>query len=203
MSRAERGGASARVESRARRSHRPMARVKLRPIRMSDAEACFRWVSDPDVTRLLGLFRPARSLEQERAWISSVLADQQQQAFVIADEHGRAIGTCSLRGIDETEGIAFLGLMIGEKTLWDRGYGTSAVKALLGHAFRELGLREVRLSCHPDNRRALRCYEKAGFETDARRSGAARTARREVWMVITRARWGEARTARADVGGEC
>jgi len=170
---------------------------------MSDAEACFRWVSDPDVTRLLGLFRPARSLEQERAWISSVLADRQQQAFVIADEHGRGIGTCSLRGIDETEGIAFLGIVIGEKTLWDRGYGTSAAKALLGHAFGELGLREVRLSCHPDNDRALRCYEKAGFERDARRSGADGPARREVWRAITRERWEAVRTATADVGGEC
>ncbi|MCJ7821657.1 MAG: GNAT family N-acetyltransferase [Armatimonadetes bacterium] len=160
-------------------------------------------MSDPEVTRLLGLSRPARSLEQERAWISSVLADRQQRAFVIADEHGRAIGTCSLRGIDETEGSAFLGIMIGERTLWDQGYGTSATRALLGHAFRELGVREVRLSCHPDNQRALRCYEKAGFERDDRRSGAEGPARREVWMVITRERWGAGRAARADVGGEC
>ena len=170
---------------------------------MSDAKACFRWVSDPDVTRLLGLFKPARSLEQERAWISSVLADRQQRAFVIADEHGRAIGTCSLRGIDETEGIAFLGMMIGETTLWDRGSGTSAARALLEHAFGELGLSEVRLSCHPDNHRALRCYEKAGFERGARRSGADGRARREVWMAITKERWGAVRTARADVRSEC
>ena len=179
-----------------------MARVKLRPIRMSDAEACFRWVSDPDVTRLLGLIRPARSLEQERAWIAGILADRQQQAFVIADEHGRAIGTCSLRGIDQAEGTASLGMMIGEKTLWGRGYGTGAAKALLKHAFTELELREVRLSCHPDNYGALRCYQKAGFEREPPRPGTGVPARREVRMAITRERWEAARALGGEAGDE-
>lgn len=157
---------------------------------MSDAEACFRWILDPEVTRLLGMIRPVRSVEQERAWIASVLADrEQQQVFIIADEHGRAIGTCGLRGIDAKEGTAFLGIMIGEKTLWDRGYGTSATKALVDHAFRELGLEEVRLSCHPDNHRALRCYEKAGFEPGGQVPDRQRFGRREVRMVIGRGRW--------------
>ncbi len=157
---------------------------------MSDAEACFRWISDPEVTQLLGMIRPVRSVEQERAWIASALADREQQRiFMIADKHGRAIGTCGLRGIDREEGTAFLGIMIGEKTLWDRGYGTSATKALLEYAFTELEVGEVRLSCHPDNHRALRCYEKAGFEKDSRGSGSARPGRREVRMAIGRVRW--------------
>ncbi|UCC67448.1 MAG: GNAT family N-acetyltransferase [Armatimonadota bacterium] len=167
-----------------------MACVKLRPIRMSDAETCFRWVSDPDVRRLLGLIRPARSVEQERAWIAGVLADKEQQrVFVIADEHGQAIGTCGLRGIDRREGTGFLGIMIGEKTLWNQGYGTYATKALLEYAFGELGLREVQLSCHPDNRGALRCYEKAGFRPRGPSAGERPFRRAEVRMAITRERW--------------
>jgi len=180
-----------------------VAGVKLRPIRITDAEACFRWISDPEVTRLLGLIRPVRSVEQERAWIASVLADREQQrVFIIADEHGRAIGTCGLRGIDRKEGTAFLGIMIGEKTLWDRGYGTSGTKALLEYAFGELGLGEVRLSCHADNQRALRCYEKVGFERGARGSKSGRPRRREVWMAITRERWEGLRGARSEAMGD-
>ncbi len=161
---------------------------------MSDAETCFRWISDPQVTRMLGLTRPIRSLAQERAWIAAILADsRQQRLFIVADENGRAIGTCGLRGIDEAQGVAYLGIMIGEKSLWDRGYGTSATTALLAYAFGDLGLREVRLSCHRDNHRALRCYEKAGFLPSRHEAVPRRLERPELRMAITRGRWEEPR----------
>jgi RimJ/RimL family protein N-acetyltransferase len=157
---------------------------------MSDAEACLRWVSDPDVSRFLGLLQPARTLEQERAWIANLLtAKGQQLVFVIEDDSGRAIGTCGLRGIDREAGTAFFGIVIGEKGLWNQGYGTAATNALLGHAFGELGLREVRLSCHEDNRGAIRCYEKVGFLPSAHTPDRWQFGRREVRMAITRERW--------------
>ena len=179
-----------RGERERRRTHREMVSVKLRPIQISDAEICFRWISDPLVGRFLGLLEPARSLEQERSWISNILVDKQHQcAFVIEDERSIPIGTCGLRGIDREKGTALLGIMIGETGYWDKGFGTVATKALLSHAFCELGLHEVHLSCHPENHRALCCYEKSGF---CRKPGPAvhpSTGREEVRMVAEREAW--------------
>jgi len=167
-----------------------MAEVTLRPIRISDAEKCLRWVSHPEVARYLGLVQPGRTLEQERSWIASILSDpQHQRAFVITDERDQDIGTGGLRAVDRDEGTALLGIMIGEPVLWGRGYGTAATKALLRYAFEELGLQEVRLSCHAENRRAIRCYEKAGFEVRTRGQSQPEAHRNEVWMVIARERW--------------
>jgi RimJ/RimL family protein N-acetyltransferase len=174
-----------------------MPRISLRPIRISDAEVCFRWVSDPDVHRFLGLLQPARTLEQERAWIAGILADKEhQRGFIVEDEDGRPIGTCGLRGIDSEAGTAFLGIMIGEKRLWDKGYGTVATSGLLEYAFHDLGLREVRLSCHRDNRRALRCYEKAGFRPSSRKPERGRVRLEDVQMAVEREAW----LPRRDVG---
>jgi len=116
---------------------------------------------------------------------------EQQRVFVIENEESRPIGTCGLRGIERSTGTATLGIMIGEKQAWGRGYGTAAVKALLRHAFEELGLTEVRLSCHVDNTRALRCYEKSGFVASAHASDRAVFGRAEVLMTVDRARWNE------------
>ncbi|MFB3881482.1 MAG: GNAT family N-acetyltransferase [Armatimonadota bacterium] len=178
-----------------------MAKVSLRPIRISDAERCLRWVSDPEVQRFLGLIQPARTLDQERSWIASILSDRQhQRAFVILSETGVAIGTCGLRGVDREAGTALLGMMIGDPRLWGRGYGTAATRALLGYAFGELELREVRLSCHAENGRAIRCYEKAGFER--RPAPAGRSERPgEVWMAIGRERW-EGMSGAGGMGGD-
>jgi RimJ/RimL family protein N-acetyltransferase len=167
-----------------------MAEVRLRPIQIDDAERCFRWVSNPEVQQFLGLIQPARTLEQERSWIAGILSDKRHhRAFVVEDERGAAIGTCGLRAIDSEEGTALLGMMIGEPRLWGRGYGTAATRALLRYAFEELALHEVRLSCHPDNRRAIRCYQKAGFELRPRPGGKPDLRPGEVWMVIGRERW--------------
>ncbi len=173
-----------------------MVRVTLRPIRMTDAEICFRWVSDPDVLRYLGLVQPAQTLEKERAWIASILADKtHQRVFVIEDEQKQPIGTCGLRGIDRDAGIAFLGIMVGEKHLWNRGYGTAATRALLAVAFDELGLQEVHLSCHAENRGAIRCYEKAGFRPSPHRARRPQFGRHEVCMAIRREEWKQPRQA--------
>jgi len=167
-----------------------MAEPKLRPIRMTDAETCFRWVSDPEVIRYLGLLQPPSSVAGERSWIAGVLGDKaQQRVFVIEDEAGRPIGTCGLRGIDAQTGTAFLGIMIAEKWLWDRGYGTAATRKLLEYAFCDLGLREVRLSCHWENRRGLRCYQKAGFRESKEPFTPRRYGRQEVQMAISREQW--------------
>jgi RimJ/RimL family protein N-acetyltransferase len=166
-----------------------MPQVSLRPIRISDAEICFRWISDPQVHRFLGVLQPARTLAQERSWIANILADKQQRAFIIEDEEGRPIGTCGLRGIDSERGTSFLGIMIGEKGLWDKGYGTAATTKLVEYAFGELGLREIRLSCHRENRRALRCYEKAGFRPSRRTPGRRGARPEDIHMSAGREAW--------------
>jgi len=167
-----------------------MPQVGLRPVRMSDAEMCFRWVTDPEVALHLGLTQPPRTVQDERTWISNVLADPDHlRMYVIEDETGRPIGTSTLRGIDEEEGVCFFGVLIGEKDLWDHGYGTAATQATLAIAFEELGLREVRLSCYSRNQRALRCYEKAGFEIIGREAPWQPEGGADLRMRITRQRW--------------
>ncbi|HUU53985.1 MAG TPA: GNAT family N-acetyltransferase [Armatimonadota bacterium] len=167
-----------------------MTRIKLRPIRIDDAEMCLRWISDPAVHAFLGLLEPARTLEQERSWIASILTDKDhQRAFVIEIEKGDPIGTCGLRAIDREDGTALFGIMIGEKGMWDRGYGTAATGALLEYAFGELDLKEVRLSCHRENRRGIRCYEKAGFRLSTYVPERVQFGRDEVRMAVRREAW--------------
>lgn len=167
-----------------------MAEVRLRPIRMSDAEICFRWVTDPEVVLHLGLTRPPRSVREERAWIATVLSDPEHlRMFVVEDDNGLPIGTTTLRGIEPGEGIAHFGILIGEKRLWDRGYGTAATRKTLAFAFRELGLREVRLSCYSRNGRALRCYQKAGFVVVGREAPWRPEGGADLKMRVTREAW--------------
>jgi RimJ/RimL family protein N-acetyltransferase len=87
---------------------------------------------------------------------------------------------------------AWVGIGIGERDYWSKGYGTDAMKLCLRYAFLELGLQRVSLGLHEYNTRALRSYEKAGFTLEGRtRQDVLREGKRTdtLWMGILRDEW--------------
>jgi RimJ/RimL family protein N-acetyltransferase len=75
----------------------------------------------------------------------------------------RPVGHVGLLGVDRHSLRAELAISIGETDSWSRGYGTDATRAVLRHAFEDLGLRRIDLHTDADNARGIRCYEKCGF----------------------------------------
>ncbi|HTP09466.1 MAG TPA: GNAT family protein [Anaerolineae bacterium] len=105
------------------------------------------------------------------------------QGFAIrslADD--RLIGLIGLYTIFWLHREAFMGIQIGERDYWGKGYGTDALRALLRYGFDELNLRRVSLSVLEGNERAMRSYEKCGFRYEGRE--------RQVWAYDGR-RWDE------------
>ncbi len=87
---------------------------------------------------------------------------------------------------------AWVGLGIGDRDFWSKGYGTDMMKIALRYAFLELGLQRVSLGLHEYNPRALRSYEKAGFRLEGRtRKDILREGKRTdtLWMGILRHEW--------------
>ena len=139
-------------------------RVRLRPPAETDLLAFVRWLNDPEVRYWLSMADgPDLTLESEREWFDEMRADPAQVVWSIETEEGKAIGNLGLHAIDEAHGRGTLGIFIGEKEHWGRGYGTEAIRQVLRYAFSELGLRRIALGTDEDNLRAIRCYEKCGF----------------------------------------
>jgi RimJ/RimL family protein N-acetyltransferase len=89
-------------------------------------------------------------------------------------------------------GDAFVGIGIGDRELWGKGYGTEAMKLMLRFAFQELNLRRVSLNTFEYNPRAVHSYEKAGFVHEGcERDWLHREGRRWdlIYMGILREEW--------------
>lgn len=139
------------------------ARVLLRPVRETDLPLFLRWFNDPEVRFWLAMSeKPELTMEDEWEWYRGVKEDPCHIAWVI-EADGRPIGNLGLMDIDEGNARGTLGISIGEKGEWGRGYGTEAIRLVLGFAFGEMGLRRVELCTDEDNERGIRCYEKCGF----------------------------------------
>ena len=100
-------------------------------------------------------------------------SERESDARWIIEASDLRIGVVRLEGIEPVHGKADLGIVIGEKDFWSRGYGTEAIRLAVVHGFSELGLRRVELITDADNVRGIRCYEKCGF----RREGLLRSHR--------------------------
>ncbi len=136
-------------------------RVRLAPLRDEDSDRLFAWINDRALVTLSAPFRPIERTEHD-AWFASIRQRDDVRILGIHVVGGdELIGSCQLHSIHD--GSAELQIRIGERRAQGRGYGSEAVRLLLRHAFRELGLRRVTLHVLASNERALAVYRRAGF----------------------------------------
>lgn len=144
-------------------------RIRFRAVEKTDIPKFYEWINDPEVTEGLLINLP-RSFADEESWFENVAKGEQAErpmAIDIKENDGwRLIGNCGLFHIEWINSIAEFGIMIGDKSVWDKGYGTETVKLILQHGFETLNLNSIFLRVHSTNLRAIKAYEKAGFVLD-------------------------------------
>jgi RimJ/RimL family protein N-acetyltransferase len=144
--------------------------VNLRAPETGDLERNHRWMNDREVTRFLAA-RYELSLAAEEVWMrehAGRAVSWDNAFFAIETKDGRHIGNTNLFALVAEDRKAELGIMVGEKDCWSRGYGTDAVRTLVRFAFDEMNLNRVQLHTYAFNERAKAAYEKAGFVEEGR-----------------------------------
>lgn len=150
-------------------------RIRLRAIERQDLPRFVEWLNDPEVRQGLLLHLPM-SQAQEENWFEDMLkrppAEHPMVIEVNEENEWMMIGNCGLHNIDWRCRSAEVGIFIGEKRLWNKGYGTEAMSLLLKHGFETLNLNRIALDVYENNPRAVRAYEKAGFVHEGRKRKA-------------------------------
>ena len=155
-----------------------------------------KWSRDSEYWRLLAS-NPARifSIKGNKKWLERELDKDNPNSFdffIKTLQDDRLIGTIGLGGVKWTHGEAFVGIGLGERDYWGKGYGTDAMRVILRFAFIELGLHRVSLDVFEYNPRAIKSYEKAGFKHEGQmRQMLHRAGRRwdMMFMGIKREDW--------------
>lgn len=109
------------------------------------------------------------SAEGRRDWLRFVIYERATL---------RPIGLTDLHDINLAGRTAAFGITIGERDCWGKGYGTETTYLMLDYAFNALGLHNVMLEVSAYNERAIRAYQRAGFQLIGRRRQAQRVGAR-------------------------
>ncbi|MDQ4025442.1 MAG: acetyltransferase [Actinomycetota bacterium] len=156
--------------------------LSIRRLRPADEDLLLlvRWRSAPHVRPWWDPDLPPLDLEGARAEYLPELEPGSTTTLCIVEHRGEPIGFLQFyRWADEAAGAEEVGIpfdettwgldvMIGEKDLVDRGLGSAAVSLLCDHLAASRGATAVALTTSVENARAIRAYEKAGFERRAR-----------------------------------
>jgi len=140
-------------------------KVRLRALEKSDLAKLWKWLNDEEVMWFWAEPCSVQSLAEVEQWFAKLqeAAGRFSKQFIIENEEGAPIGRIHYEYLDTRHQRTEVGMQIGEKEYWGRGYGTDAMIAFLDYLFNELGLHRVYLRVESYNPRALKCYEKCGF----------------------------------------
>ena len=176
-------------------------RIRLRRNERSDIPKFVDWLNDPEVRRYLSMTLPISQANEEQ-WFENMLklpGDEQPFGIEIRDivpegsnDLWRLIGNCSFMDINRTARSAEVGLFIGDKSCWNKGYGTEVMHILLRLGFETLNLNRVYLRVDEANNGGIRAYEKAGFVHEGRcRQGIFESGeyRDMLLMSVLRSEW--------------
>src|SRR5579884_1679302 len=141
-------------------------------MRLEDAEDMFAYASDPRMAEHVGWY-PHSSIDESRRFLA---------AAVERRARGEPVGwAITLKGEDRLVGsagffdwaIAHARAEIGYSLaywLWNRGYMTEAVRALVRFGFGRMGLNRIEARCKVANLASARVLEKVGFRLEGVRS---------------------------------
>jgi RimJ/RimL family protein N-acetyltransferase len=144
--------------------------IVLREKRLADAPDDYRWRTDPELAK----FDAARPFAASYPDYLSLYRDElsypspYRRSVAIEDGDGHHIGNAMYYNIDAIRREAEIGITIGERDYWSRGYGSDAVRALVHHILQVTGFRRVYLKTLDWNVRAQKAFEKAGFRSCGR-----------------------------------
>ncbi len=150
-------------------------RIRLRRLEKEDITFFYKWVNDPQVTKGISIYLPIGFWEEEE-WFDSkkkIHPEERPLAIDMRDgEHWRLIGNTSFFNRDTVSRSAEIGIMLGDKSIWNQGYGTESMQLMIRHGFATLNLHRIELRVLEENARAIRAYEKVGFVHEGRQRKA-------------------------------
>lgn len=140
-------------------------RLILSRMQVSDVTKNYcNWMNDKEVTCFLESRFYSHSIDSLREYVCKLQNDPNELLFaILLKENKRHIGNIKLGPINWIHHFAEIGLMIGEKDFWGRGYASEAIQIITEYAFDTLGLNKLIAGCYELNKGSLKAFQKAGF----------------------------------------
>lgn len=137
----------------------------LTPENMSDDY--IDWLQDPQVLKYLEVRHTPQTRENITEFVNNMHnASNNLMLGIFLKDYNKHIGNIKLGPIDWRYKRADIGIIIGDKNQWGKGYAPEAIEAVCSLAFNELGLSRVQAGAYASNVGSQKAFEKVGFHIE-------------------------------------
>ncbi|MDD4923814.1 MAG: GNAT family protein [Dehalococcoidales bacterium] len=140
-------------------------RIMLCKKQLDDAVNDYTWKTDPELARLDACLPLDMSFNEYLfLYINELqMSPVVKLEFAIETLNGEHIGNCAYYNINRFKGEAEVGILLGNRQYWNKGYGTEAMILLADYIFNRHNFKRVYLKTLDCNIRAQNCFLKCGF----------------------------------------
>ena len=135
--------------------------MQLRMLRPSDAHLMLEWMHDDFVVHDMKTNFASKTLEDCVAFINAAQDTTENLHLAIADDNDMYMGTVSLKHITKT--TAEFGITVRTCAM-GKGFSRSAMQGIIKKGFAEIGLHKIYWCVAPENKRAVRFYDKNNYK---------------------------------------
>ena len=141
----------------------------IRPLNEEDLDDFYAWCNDQEYNLWAsGAWPLTTLLSKDEVYNRFIEAKEGGHRYAVLAEDRKLIGTIGFRDINEPARSATVFLGIGVKDYWGKGYGTDALITLCRFLFAQWNFHRLTLDTWDGNTRAIRAYQKAGFQIEGR-----------------------------------
>lgn len=142
-------------------------KIYLKPLEENNIKLITIWHNDNEIMTLFALTKITGE-EYWLDWFEKTDKDPNSIYFGIYTKNDdKIIGYIHLEQIYwHYKLCSDIGILIGEKDQWSKGYGTEAMHLMIKYAFEELDLHRLELMTFDFNTRGLRLWDKCGFKQE-------------------------------------
>lgn len=127
-------------------------------------QAYVNWMRDEEVVEFLESRWKAHTLDDLKDYIDLMNDGHSNFLFgIFLKENDEHIGNIKIGEINQIHRFGYIGILIGNKKMWGKGYGTKAIKMASQYAFEELNLNKLVAGIYANNEGSYSAFIKAGY----------------------------------------
>lgn len=154
---------------------RSVERLKLRKLELKDADKMHEWMHDESVVEFMQADFRNKSIDDCKKFIDNASNDKYNCHMAIVNDADEYMGTVSLKNIHDS--VAEFAITI-RKCAMGQGYSRYGMKEIINYGFNVLNLKSIYWCVSPENKRAVKFYDKNGYtrhDIDSRNFGGGYT----------------------------
>jgi len=127
------------------------------------------WMNDPEVLKFTESRGKSYSIEDLKSFVSTMRLSKKDYLFgIYLTDSKKHIGNIKIGNINKEYSFADVGIILGLKEEWGKGYATIAINLVIDYAFNVLKLDKLTAGAYSDNIGSIKALKKVGFRESSR-----------------------------------